>query len=105
MNALKIHKGDTILVIAGKDRGRKGKIAKVLPVSNLLVVEGINVRKKHTKPRRAGEKGQIISREVPLPVSNVKLICPKCQKATRVGYATVGTKKVRVCKKCKAEIS
>lgn len=104
MNTIKIHKGDTVLVITGKDRGRKGKVAKVLPGSNLLSVEGVNIKKRHTRPRKAGEKGQVVSKEAPFSLSNVKLICPKCQKATRVGYVMAGTKKVRMCKKCKAEL-
>ena len=100
---MKIHKGDTVLIISGKDRGRKGKVIEALPKERKLVVEGINLRKKHMKAKRSGEKGQIIEMPAPLDVSNVKLICQKCGKATRVGYRIEGKKKYRICKKCRQE--
>ncbi|OHA64006.1 MAG: 50S ribosomal protein L24 [Candidatus Wildermuthbacteria bacterium RIFCSPHIGHO2_01_FULL_48_25] len=100
MIKLKVKTGDTVLVISGKDRGRKGKITKVFPKAVKLIVEGMNMRKRHVKPRKSGEKGQIVSKEAPFSLSNVKLMCPKCQKAVRVGWKTVGQKKSRVCKKC-----
>jgi len=100
---MKIHKGDNILVISGKDRGRKGKVIRVLPEDERVVVEGINVKKKHMKPRRAKEKGQIIEMPAPFSISNVKIICTKCQKPVKVGYRLAGGKKYRVCKKCGAE--
>ena len=101
---MKIKKNDTVLIISGKDRGRKGKVLKVLPKEEKLVVEGINLRKKNLKPRRSGEKGQIIQFSAPLHVSNIKLICPKCGKTTRVGYKIEGEKKHRICKQCGQEI-
>jgi large subunit ribosomal protein L24 len=101
---MKIKKGDTILVIAGKYRGKTGQVIKVLPKEKKIIVEGINIVKKHQKPRRAGEKGQIVSKPAPIDVSNVKLICPKCKKATRVGYEVKEEKKYRICKKCKGII-
>ena len=101
---MRIHKGDTVLIISGKDRGRKGKVLKVFPKESRILVEGINLRKKHRKPRRSGEKGQIIEMPAPISISNVKLICPKCGKATRVGYKIVERKKYRICKKCGQEI-
>jgi len=106
---MRIHKGDTVLIISGKDRGRKGKVLKVFPTRpggypNRILVEGINLRKKHQRPRRSGEKGQIIEMPAPISISNVKLICPKCGKATRVGYKIVERKKYRICKKCGQEI-
>jgi large subunit ribosomal protein L24 len=105
---MKVKKGDTVLIIAGKDRGKTGKVIEALPKVNKIVVEGVNIRKKHMRPRRAGEKGQIIEIFAPLDVSNAKLICPKCSKATRVGYKVIQTqnkrRKVRVCKKCLKEI-
>ena len=100
MIKLKVKTGDTVLVISGKDRGRKGKITKVFPKAVKLIVEGMNMRKRHVRPRKSGEKGQIVSKEAPFSLSNVKLMCPKCQKAVRVGWKTVGQKKSRVCKKC-----
>ncbi len=102
---MKIKKGDTVLIICGKDRGRKGKVIKALPKKEQVIVEGINLVKKHQRPRRSGEKGQIIQKPAPIHVSNVKLICPKCKKATRVGYKKIDKKKYRICKKCKSEIS
>ena len=101
---MKIKKSDTVLLISGKDRGKTGKILKSLPKKNAVLVEGLNLRKKHVKPRKQGEKGQIVSKPSPLDVSNVKLVCPKCKKAARVGYKVEGNKKYRVCKKCKSEI-
>ena len=100
---MKIHKGDTVLIITGKDKGRKGKVIQALPREERIIVEGINIKKKHIKPRRAGEKGQIVEIPAPLPVSNVKLLCKKCGKATRVGYKIEGEKKYRICKKCGEE--
>ncbi|MCD6528364.1 50S ribosomal protein L24 [bacterium] len=106
---MKIKRGDTVLIITGKYRGRKGKVLKALPREERVVVEGVNLRKKHVRARRAGEKGQIIEMPAPIHVSNVKLVCPKCGKAARVGYKVFldakGQKsKVRICKKCGQEI-
>ena len=101
---MKIKKGDQVLVISGKYRGKKGKVIRALPKKEKIVVEGVNIVKKHVRPRRAGEKGQIVQMPAPLHVSNVKLICPHCKKATRVGYKIEAKKKYRICKKCKREI-
>jgi len=101
---MKIRKGDQVLIISGKDKGRKGKVIEASPKEGRIVVEGINLRKKHMRPKKAGEKGQIVELPGPLSVSNVKLICPKCKKATRVGYKLEGEKKYRGCKKCGQEI-
>jgi len=97
---MKIHKGDTVLIISGKYRGRKGKVFKALPEKKRILVEGINLRKKHQRAKKTGEKGQIIEIPGPIDVSNAKIICPKCKKTTRVGYKTEKGKKIRVCKKC-----
>ncbi|MDD5033024.1 MAG: 50S ribosomal protein L24 [Candidatus Pacebacteria bacterium] len=102
---MKLKKGDKVLIIAGKDKGKSGKIAKVIPSADKIVVEGVNVRKKHSRPKKAGQKGQTVQMAMPMNVSNAKLICGKCEKATRVGYKFIeGSKKVRVCKKCGGEI-
>ena len=101
---MRIHKGDTILVISGKDRGKRGKVLQALPKRDRILVEGVNMRKKHRKPKKEGEKGQIVSMPGPIDVSNVKLICPRCGKATRVRYKNLRGKKVRICKKCNQEI-
>jgi large subunit ribosomal protein L24 len=97
---MKIKKGDQILIIKGKDRGRVGKVIKALPKENRVVIEGLNLVKKHIKPRREGEKGKIIEIPRPISVSNVKLICPHCSKPTRIGYKFEGQEKYRYCKKC-----
>jgi len=96
---MKIKKGDTVLIISGKDKGRKSKILQVLSKEQKIVIEGVNIRKKHIKPRKTGEKGQIIETPGPLHISNVKLICRKCGTATRVGYKIAEKKKYRICKK------
>ncbi len=101
---MKIKKGDLVLVILGKDRGRKGKVLKAFPKERKVLVEGVNLIKKHQRPKRTGEKGQIIQLPKPIDVSNVKLICPKCGKATRVGYKIIAKNKFRICKKCSQEI-
>jgi large subunit ribosomal protein L24 len=98
---MKIKKDDLVLIIKGKDRGKKGKVIKVIPKENRVIIEGINLVKKHLKPKRGGEKGQIIQKPQPIYVSNVKLICPLCKKPTKVGYTFENDKKRRLCKKCK----
>jgi len=105
---MRIKKGDTVLIIKGKDKGKRGKVSKVLPKEKKIVVEGINLRKKHIRPKKTEEKGEILSVSSPLYISNTKLICPECKKATRTGYNIVLKKdkkiKVRICKKCGKEI-
>jgi len=101
---VKIKNGDTVLIISGKDKGKKAKVIKVLLEKNRIVVEGANLRKKHTRPKKQGEKGQIVEIAAPFNVSNVKLICPRCKKATRIGYKVTEGGKFRICKKCNQEI-
>lgn len=101
---MKIKKGDQVLIISGKDRGKKGKVLSVLPKTAALVVEGANMKKKHMRAKKTGEKGQIVQQPFPLDVSNAKLICPKCGKPTRTGFLAAGKEKKRICKKCKQEI-
>lgn len=101
---MKIHKGDQVLIISGKDRGKKGKILEAFPKESRILIEGVNLRKKHQRPKKSGEKGQIIELPGAMYVSNVKLICPKCKKATKVGYKISEGKKYRTCKKCGQEI-
>jgi len=83
---MKIKKGDQVLIISGKDRGRKGKVIKSFPKKGKVSVEGINMIKKHVRPKKSGEKGQIIGILAPIHISNVKILCPKCKKASRIGY-------------------
>lgn len=97
---MKIKKNDQVLIITGKDRGKKGKVLKCLPKSGRVVIENINFKKKHIKPRKQGEKGRIIEIAMPVDVSNVKLICSKCGKTTRIGYKISDKNKLRICKKC-----
>lgn len=101
---MKLKKGDTILMISGKDSGKKGKILEVLPKKGKIVVESMNLMKKSIRPKKSGEKGQIVTMPAAFDVSNAKLICPKCGKAARVGYKIEAGKKYRICKKCKQEI-
>ncbi|MCD6402466.1 50S ribosomal protein L24 [bacterium] len=101
---MKIKRGDTVLVICGKYRGKIGKVLRAFPKERRLLVEGVNIRKKHQRPKRSGEKGEIVKILSPIDISNVKLVCPKCQKATRVGYVVTEKGKYRICKKCKKRI-
>ena len=103
---MKIKKNDQILIISGKDRGRLGKVIQAFPKQEKVLIEGINMRKRHIKPKKTGEKGQIIEKPAPVHISNVKLICPKCKKPARVGYKISESEtqkkgiKARICKKC-----
>ena len=101
---MKIRKDDMVVVIAGSDKGKQGKVLSVDPKANKVLVEGVQVARKHYKARRQGEEGGIIKKETPVFASKVMLVCPKCGKATRVGHAVVDGKKVRTCKKCGAEV-
>ena len=98
---MKLKKGDNVLITAGKDKGRTGKIMKSFPKDLKVLVEGINLKKKHVRPKKEGEKGQVVDIPAPLDISNIKIICPKCGKATRIGYKTEGEVKNRICKKCR----
>jgi len=105
---MKIQKGDTVLIISGKYRGKRGKVLRVFPTQpggypKKILVEGVNLVKKHQRPRRTEEKGQIVEMPSPIDVSNAKLICSKCEKATRIGYKIIEGKKYRICKKCGKE--
>lgn len=101
--AQKIKKDDIVKVIAGKDRGKQGKVVQVFPKLEKLLVENINVVKKHMKPSRE-HQGGIVEKPMPLNWSNVMLVCPRCNKETRVGFSVLKDKKVRTCKKCKENI-
>ena len=104
MSKLSVKKGDTVLVIAGKDKEKRAKVLAVSPKTSRVIVEGVNVVSKCKKARTAQEKSQIIKIEAPIDASNVMVVCPDCQKATRVAHAEVNGKKVRVCKKCGASL-
>ena len=97
---MKIRKGDTVQVLSGNDKGKTGEVLEVIPKLQKVIVKGINIRKKHIKPRKQGEEGGIIPVECSIHSSKVNVVCPKCNKATRVGMIKEGKEKIRVCKKC-----
>ncbi len=101
---MKIKKGDTVEVLSGNDRGKSGEVLEVIPKKDKVIVKGINVRKKHIKPRKQGEQGGIIPVECAIYSSKVNVVCPKCKKAVKVGFTMEKDEKVRVCKKCGAKI-
>ena len=101
---MNIKKNDTVIVLYGKDKGVKGKVLTAMPAKNMVVVENVNVATCHTKPRKQGETGGIVKRETPIRACKVALYCEKCGKGVRVGHKIEGDKKVRVCRKCGAEI-
>lgn len=104
MNKVHVKTGDTVVVINGKNRGKKGKVMQVAPAEGKVIVEGINIVTKHVKPKKMGEQGGLVKAESALYASKVQLVCPKCAAATRVGHALgKNNKKVRVCKKCGAQ--
>lgn len=101
---MNLHKGDNVKILSGKDRGKTGTILHALPAEDRIVIDGLNVFKKRSRPKRQGEKGQIVSVPRPMPASKVMLICSSCKQPTRVGWRVEGAKKVRYCKKCKSTI-
>jgi large subunit ribosomal protein L24 len=101
---MKIKKNDIVKMKAGKDSGKTGKVLQAFPREEKITVEGLNIMKKHAKPRRQGEQGQRIEVPRKIQVSNVILVCPKCAKNSRIGYKMVDGKKQRICKKCQVEI-
>ena len=102
MANLKIKKGDTVVILAGKEKGKTGEVLECFPKESKVTVKGLNMIVKHNKPRSAQDKGGIVSLEGKLDISNVMVICPNCNKATRVEMEIAGDKKVRKCKKCGA---
>jgi large subunit ribosomal protein L24 len=101
---MKLRKGDNVIMLNGKDRGKTGKISIIIPSIDRVVVEGLNLIKKNVRARQQGQKGQIISKERAVSASSVALVCKSCGKPTRVGYKFVGENKLRICKKCKSEV-
>ena len=106
MPSMSIRKNDQVIVRTGKDRGKKGRVLSVLPEKNRVIVEGVNLIKRHTRPNpQKNIKGGIVEREAPLSASNVQLVCPECSKPTRVGRQRLDDgKRVRVCVKCKGVV-
>jgi large subunit ribosomal protein L24 len=107
MNNMYVKQGDKVVVLSGKDKGTVGEVLTAMPKSGKVVVKGVNVCSCHTKPRRQGDEGGIIQKECPIYVSKVMLVCPKCDKPTRVAHTKAEIngkmKSVRVCKKCGAQ--
>ena len=101
---MRIKTGDTVKVLSGNDKGVTGEVLEIMPKTNKMVVKGVNIRKKHVQARKQGEESGIISVECAIPSSKVNVVCPKCGKATRVGYSVEKDEKVRVCKKCGAKL-
>ena len=101
---IKLRVDDTVIVNSGVDAGKKGKILKVLRADNKVIVQGVNVRTKHVKPRKAGDPSGIVKAEGAIYACKVQPICPKCKKQTRVAHKIEGDKKIRTCAKCGAEL-
>jgi len=101
---MKIKANDTVIVLSGKDKGKKGKVLKAFPADNKVIVEGVCVATCHTKARKQGETGGIVHKEIPIRADKVQLFCESCNAGRRVGYKLDGDKKIRVCKKCGKEI-
>jgi large subunit ribosomal protein L24 len=96
---MKIRKNDNVIVISGKDKGKTGKVVKAFPRENRILVSGVNLKKRHERPRKGGQKGQVTDKTMPIHVSNVMIVDPKTSKGSRVGLKIDGGKKVRVSKK------
>ena len=101
---MRIRKGDTVKVLSGNDKGKTGEVLEIIPKTNKIIVKGVNVRKRHIKPRKQGEEGGFIPVECAIHSAKVNVVCPKCGKATKVGYVEEKGEKVRVCKKCNAKL-
>jgi len=101
---MKLKRGDNIIMLNGKDRGKTGKISMVIPNIDKVVVEGLNLIKKNVRAKKQGQKGQIISKERAVSASSVALVCKSCGKMTRIGIRFNGENKIRICKKCKSEV-
>ncbi len=104
MNTLHVKKDDQVMIISGKDKGKKGKVLEVSPTEQKVIVEGRNMVTKHVKPKKQGQLGGIVKAESAIYACKVMPICPKCDKPTRVGHDMKDDKKVRICKKCGAAL-
>jgi large subunit ribosomal protein L24 len=102
---VRINKGDTVIVLQGKDKGKRAEVVRAIPESDRVILEGVNVAKRHAKPTRATQQGGIIDKFMPVHVSTVALVCKACNQPTRVGYRfEADGEKVRVCRKCGADL-
>ena len=102
---MKIRRGDRVRVLTGKDRGKEGEVMRAIPAEGRVIVDGVNIAKRHTRATRQTQQGGIIDKDMPMPVSNVAIVCGGCGKATRVGYRFDDQgRKVRICRKCQADL-
>ncbi|MBA3268413.1 MAG: 50S ribosomal protein L24 [Acidimicrobiia bacterium] len=101
---MKLKKGDRVKVLSGKDRGEVGEIMRAIPQKDMVIVDGVNVARKSQRALRATMQAGIIDKDMPIPASKVALLCSQCDKATRIGYRFDGPKKVRICRKCGADV-
>ena len=102
---MKIQKGDTVIVLQGKDKGKRAEVVRAIPDRDRVILEGVNVAKRHAKPTRATQQGGIIDKFMPVHVSTVALVCKACNQPTRVGYRVEADgEKVRICRKCGADL-
>jgi large subunit ribosomal protein L24 len=101
---MKLKKGDEVEVLGGKDIGKRGAVMRVYPSAGKVIVDRVNIAKKHQKPTKATMQGGIIDKEMPINASNVGLVCNSCGKATRIGYRFEGVKKIRICRKCGGDV-
>ncbi len=104
MNNMYLKKGDTVAIISGEDKGKTGEVLETIPKTSRVIVKGINIRKKHIKPKKQGEEGGIIPVECSIHSSKVNVVCPKCNKATKIKIENDGKEKIRICKKCGAKL-
>jgi large subunit ribosomal protein L24 len=104
MVKIRLKKGDQVLVITGKEKGKRGRIITVYPKESMVTIEGLHLVKKHRRPRRAGQKGEIVLLPRPVNIAKVQLVCPKCSQPTRVARKSVENRHARICKKCESEI-
>jgi large subunit ribosomal protein L24 len=101
---MKLRKGDRVRVLSGKDVGREGEITRVIVEQNRVIIDGVNVAKKHQRATKATMQGGIIDKDMPINASNVAIVCGSCGQPTRIGYRFEGTEKVRVCRKCEKDL-
>lgn len=101
---MKIRKGDSIIITSGKDKGKQGKVERLYPKKDLVLVPGLNIFKKHLKKRDEKQQAGIIDFPRPIPVGNLAIICPRCKKPTRIGFNQSKSEKVRICRKCQQPI-
>ncbi len=103
-NKVHVKTGDEVVILSGRDKGKKGKVMAVSPKEGKVIIEGRNMVSKHIKPRSAGQAGGIVKGEAAIYSCKVQLVCPRCKKPTRIGHSVEGAEKVRICRKCRENI-